>query len=259
MVDSKLEIAKKPTIQIDSTNNLPVDDNNRKNNETINPVLILCAAILSSYAIQAQSITPTKSTVEHNEHLRPCIIVHLEPETRTLKKAWVKFLKKEYDLKLKGAGFLTNKELLSAEKVVVEKLSFKEMDFYTYIVEDEKGSEMNVFVSFGYDIYVNEVDYPNEFQSMNDILAEFLRGYLPGYYNDKIKSSSKKVNSLKKEINSLTKDINKNSRKIEEHKEDAIKLNTEVSSNQEKLRSAEGSLSETEEKLKSIKAELKKL
>lgn len=222
-------------------------------------VLFICFLSSGSFTIQAQSITPTKSTIQHKEGMRPCILVYLEPNTKSLKKEWVKFLKKEYDLKLKGAGFFSNRDLLSAEQVMVERWSTKQMDFYTHIVEDEKGSEMKVFISYGYDIYVSEEDYPSEFKSMNDMLIDFLKSYLPPYYSEKMKVATKDVSALNNEIISLKKDIEKNNREIEEHEQEVTQLKSEITKNKEKLQSAEIQLKETEAKMTSIKAELKKL
>jgi hypothetical protein len=215
--------------------------------------------IASSFCVHSQSITPEKSTIEYNGSMRPSIMVHLDPKTKSLKKSWVKFLKDEYDFKLKGAGWFRNKDVLYADEVVVKRLSSKQMDFYTRVVEDENYSEMQVFISFGYDIYVNEAEYPNEFNAMNEMLVAFLKYHLPHYYSEEMKTATKRVNTLNKEINSLRKDIDKNNRDIEEHEEDATKLIMDVDVNKEKLRSAEIKLKKTEDRMKAIKKELMKL
>lgn len=225
----------------------------------IKTILAVCIFIATSLSVNAQSITPEKSTIEHNGSMRPCIVVHLDPTTKTLKKEWVKFLKKEYDFKLKGAGLFRNKDVLYAEELVVPRLSSKQMDFYTQVIEDEEHSEMKVFVSFGYDIYVNELEYPAEYKAMNEMLVAFLKVYLPSYYSGEMKAATKSVNGLNKEINSLRKDIDKNNREIEEHETEAEKLKMDVKTNKEKLQSAEMKLKETEDRMKAIKEELKKL
>src|SRR5690606_23968036 len=97
----------------------------------------------------------------------------------------------------------TNKDLLYAEDVVIEKLSSKRMNFYTQIIENEIGSEMKVFASFGYDIYIDKNETPEEYKIMNRMLNEFLNSYLPNYYKDQVKDTEKKVKDLTKEVKGL--------------------------------------------------------
>ncbi|HLV40729.1 MAG TPA: hypothetical protein VKY37_00490 [Brumimicrobium sp.] len=69
----------------------------------------------------AQDPIPKDGFIEHNGGNRPCLYVNLDPETKPLKKAWKSFLKDNYDFKIKGIGFLSNKDLLYKEDVIIEK------------------------------------------------------------------------------------------------------------------------------------------
>ncbi|MCF8299066.1 MAG: hypothetical protein K9J13_16070 [Saprospiraceae bacterium] len=227
--------------------------------KTLVIILISSLLLLNTWTVNSQSFEPKQSTVEHNKAIRPCIVVNIDPEPKTLKKAWVKFLKKEYHFKLKGKGLFNNKELLSTKEVRFEQLSSKQLDFYTQIVEDENGSEMKVFVSLGYDIYLNEQDYPGEFKLMNDMLVAFLKQYLPVYYKKDIKDSAKKVKKLKKEIASLNRNKKRNIEKIESLTKEVEKNKTSVESNSEKLVVAEEKLKAREEKLERIRSKLQAL
>ena len=145
--------------------------------------------------VNAQSlIQPFDATINHDKAQRPSIQVNLDPEPKTLKNAWKDYLKDNYNFKLKGVGFLSNKDLLSAEAITVKQISSDAMDFYTHIVEDENGSEMKVFARHGYDIYITKKNYPNEYKALREILESFIKYYLPKYYEGKIKIiPSKKV------------------------------------------------------------------
>lgn len=221
--------------------------------------LFICVALLVSLSVNAQSLVPEKSTIEHNNKMRPCLLVKLDPEPKTLKKAWIKFLQKEYDFKLKGMGWFSNKDLLYAEEVTIEKLSSKKMDFYTYVVEDENGSEMKVFASLGYDIYLNEEEYPVEFKAMNEMIVSFLKQYLPEYYNGKIYESEKRIKSLNKEIKNLKKDIKNNENNIEKLNKEIEKNKASVEDNSQKLKAAEIKLKGRQDKLERIRKKLQQL
>lgn len=220
-------------------------------------VLLIC---LGSIQVKAQgTITPFDATINYNSVERPCIQVNLDPEAKPLKKAWKKYLKDNYDFKLNGIGFLSNKDLLSAEEVTVNQISSKTMDFYTHIVKGENGSEMKLFVRLGYDVYVTNQNYPKEYAALKDILEGFIKYYLPVYYKKEIKSSEKQVNELLSESESLKDDIDKKDAKI-------VKMREEINEKEEELRLKKLALEKTErelilrkEKLERIKIQLKYL
>jgi peptidoglycan hydrolase CwlO-like protein len=222
-------------------------------------LLITGLLILSCSKIHAQSINPVKGTVDHNESNRPCIVVTLDPEIKTLKKSWVRFLRKEYDVKLKGIGLFRNSDLLHADQVVIEQLSFKQLDFYTQIIEGKTSSEMKVFASLGYDIYISEEVYPKEFIKINKMLTSFIKQFLPEYYSEQITISKNRVKTLKKEISSLKKRVKSNKKDIENHEEKVEELNISIKDNSEKLKSSEEELKNRENKLNNTKRKLQAL
>lgn len=222
-------------------------------------VLISSCLLLNSWTVSSQTFEPKQSTVEHNNGIRPCIVVNIDPEPKTLKKVWAKFLRKEYHVKLKGKGLFGNNDLLYSKEVRIDQLSSKQMDFYTQIVEDENGSEMKIFVSLGYDIYFNEEDYPGEFKLLSDILVSFLKQYLPEYYKEDIEDSAKRVKKLKKEIASLETNKKRNTERIEKLTKKVEKYKISVEDNADKLVIAEDKLKAREEKLERIRTKLQAL
>ncbi|MGV3611909.1 MAG: coiled-coil domain-containing protein [Fluviicola sp.] len=223
--------------------------------------LFICFAMLVSLNGTAQSLAPEISTIEHNDKMRTCLMVKLEPEPKTLKKAWISFLKKKYDLKLKGMGWFSNKDLLHNEEVIIPKLSPKKMDFYTSVVQDENsdGSEMKVFASLGYDIYLNEEQYPIEFKAMNEMIVSFLKEYLPKYYNKQINESAANVKSLNNDIIGLKDNIKDNQGRIEKLDKEIEKNRTSIKDDSQKLEAAEIKLKERQEELEQVKTKLEQL
>lgn len=219
--------------------------------------VVIVISILAAN-VRAQEVEPKKGTVNHNAGERPCFVINLDPEPKPLKKAWKSFLKDNYDLKIKGIGFLTNKDLLYKEDIVVEEISSKRMNFYTEIVEDEVGSEMKVFASFGYDIYIDINETPEEFKVMEKMFTDFLKYYLPKYYEGEVKATKKKVKELTKNVSSLEKDISKNKSDIENHKEEIEELTQEVAEKQSELETANVKLKERRAKLQRINEKFKK-
>lgn len=205
------------------------------------------------------SIQPFDTLIEFDGSLRPCIQVNVDPEPKTLKEAWRDYLKDNYDFKLKGIGFLSNKDLLSAEAITVTQISSKEMDFYTYITEDEIGSEMKVFVRYGYDVYVNKKSTPTDYEALSNIIDNFLKYYLPIYYQGRVDDTEKRIKKLTDETNDLQKEIEDDAYKISELKKEIEELEADLETNTERLEEANIKLIKRTEKLDRIRSQLRKL
>lgn len=115
---------------------------------------------------QTNLYTITNSQIEYDKKLRPCLSTSIDLEPKTVKKAWYSYLKKNYKVKLSGIGFLSNKELLTGEKVKIPVISNKQIDFFTNVTESSTGSDMKVFVAFGYDIFISPEKYPVEYDAL---------------------------------------------------------------------------------------------
>ena len=112
--------------------------------------IFLLAAISASSFLNAQPLIDLKdASIDFDGKQRPCILVHVDPEPDILKEKWRDYLDDNYGFKLKGIGFMSDKDMLSAKEIVLEELSSRQIDFFTRIVKDENGSEMKVFVRFG--------------------------------------------------------------------------------------------------------------
>ena len=124
--------------------------------------------VISISNLFSQSVDLSSTTVKHNKKQRDAILAEIEPAKKTVKKAWKNYLKDNYDLKLKGFGLLTNKDVLYAEDVKLNTLSDKRINFYTKFEETENTTKMIVFASFGYDIYFSSRGYSSEFSKMRE-------------------------------------------------------------------------------------------
>lgn len=216
-------------------------------------IIFVLVILLTVAHVNAQSsIQPSDTTFNYDKALRPCIQVNIDPEPKTLKKAWKKYLKDNYKVNLKGIGFLSNKDLLSAKEITLTQISSKTMDFFTYIVEDEYGSEMKVFIRFGYDIYLTKENSPNEYLVLNEIIKSFLKYYLPKYYKGQINDTEKRINTLTRESTNLKKSITSNYNRID-------KLNSKIKQQEEELRLNKAQLEVTEIKLIKRKEKLDRI
>lgn len=222
--------------------------------------ILFTAIYLITIQVYAQTtIEPLQTFIDFDNAQRPCLQVNLDPEPKELKKAWRDYLNDNYGFKLKGIGFLSNKDLLSAEEVAINQISSKVMDFYTHIVEDENGSEMKVFARHGYDIYVNEENYPTEYAAIREILESFMKYYLPTYYEERLSETEKRIEKLTKEKNNLQQEMKDDADDIAKLKKDIEERKEKLKLNEEAFEKAVIKLTKRQEKLKRIRTELSKL
>ena len=219
---------------------------------------VLIFITLVSFGAVAQISTPQDATIKYDGKERPCIMVNVDPEPKTLKKAWKEYLKDKYDFKLKGIGFLSNKDVLKAEEITIPAYSDKALNFYTEIIEDKNGSQMKVFISYGYDMYVTSNEFPKEYVLMRNDLSDFVKSYLSSYYQEIIDDTSKALKSLEKDQSKLEKNISKDSEKSKEMKEEIEELEKEISENKKELEEVKEKVSSRKIKLERVK-ERKKL
>ncbi len=175
--------------------------------------LILCGSLFS----KAQTFKIDTVQISYENKSRTCLSTLLDPEAKKVKKAWAKYLKKNYEIKLKGIGFMTNKETLKAIDVMWGTISTKRMNVYTKITTTATGCQMSFFTSLGYDIYIEPNTYPKEFKEMGNIFNTFLHEFLNKYYTNEIEVTAKKIKKLRKQKITLQKSIVKNEKQIKKN------------------------------------------
>jgi len=178
-------------------------------------ICILVMVFFNYDSLFGQDLHPTKTTVKYKKSTQSCWEVHVDPEPKTLKKAWKEFLKQNYDFRLKGIGFLANKDLLTAEEVDLPVLNANSVNFFTHIVEDDAGSAMKVFAS-DQQRFFSDTYSPESFRQLRRMLENFMKVYLVKYHRGKLNDTRKRVEELTDETMELEEDIADNMEEIEE-------------------------------------------
>lgn len=197
---------------------------------------------LVAVSLSAQTLSINRSTFEHEDKARPSLEVKVEVPPKYLKKEWEDYLKDKHDVHIKGIGFLANKDLLSAEEVVFEALSQKEMDFYTHFASAGGITTFNVFGSLGYDIYIGGDDLQAEFKTMRSIVESFLDQALPAYFAERVEEAEEKVADIQDDISDAEKDLKDNKEEIEDLQEEIADLEELLKEKKSALSSAEKEL-----------------
>lgn len=216
--------------------------------------------LLLSTSVYGQQLAPQDAEIVYEKTTRPCLAITVEPGPDLLRSEWIDYLRKQHGVKLKGDGFLTNKDVLYAEKIVIEAVSEKALDLYAEIILDENGTtSMKVFAAFGYDIFIEKTSYPNEYQALKEIMSSFLNTYIPDYYNQQLEEVQDHVKDLSKSEGKLEKSIKKNTKKIKKMTKDVEDMQEENAKNETELEEVKSTLKSERERLTELKAKINAL
>lgn len=212
-------------------------------------IILLALIIINSGLTKAQTIQIDTTQISYENKLRPSIGAQVDPEKDELTKAWADYLNKNYKVKLKGFGLFSTKEILSAEDVTIAAVSDRRMNLYTRVISLTSGSEIKIFASYGYDIYIGTSNFPKEYEALRGILNNFLLKYVNEYYSNGINSITKEIKSLSKDKVKLLKTIDKNNKKIMKMANDIAVTNATIkSSTDESIKAVEKTAKLTNDK-----------
>ena len=220
-------------------------------------VLLVALNIKLTWA-QEGNIEPIKGTVHYQETDLPCLEVHIDPETKTTKKAWKSQLKDQYDVKVNGFGLFSRKDVLYTDPVVFETISEQPIEIFAEITEDMNGTQMKVFAKQGAK-WMSEDQLSAEFEKVEEMLINFLKMYLPFHYKEKVNDVEDRIQSLKKEINKLEADINDLNNDIEEAQNKIEELQSDLKAKQIQLEASKVEMEISLEKLKCRSEKMEKM
>ncbi len=201
---------------------------------------VLISGLLFTGRAQVFNITDGNDFI--GDKARPCISVTFEPDASEAKKAWKAYLKKKYDLKLKK----DKGNDLKMEEGLFPAITSRTIDFYTRFESDKKKdkntTKMNVFVKFGYDVFLNKADNLSEYNALRTIIKDFAIEFLRGSYDEKlrilsgelIKIEKKKQKTIKDNEN-LSKNIEKNTKTIEDLKKESEDNKKQIEENKKAI------------------------
>lgn len=175
--------------------------------------LLLLFAVLIGVSVNAQTYQIDTSEISFDNKLRSCLNVKYDADAKTVKKAWNNFLKKNYDIKIKGIGLFSDKDLVSAKDVTVSSIADKRMDLYARVTDIPGGSEMKYFMSFGYDFFIGPDNYASEFAGMKKLLSDFSIDFLNDFYSGEATRLARQIKGLEKDIKKNNRSISKNNKK----------------------------------------------
>lgn len=224
-----------------------------------NKIIFLFVCFITYSIGNAQDLKPTKSKITYKSNYVACWKVLVDPEPNTIKGEWKSYVKENLYFKLKGFGLISNKDVLEAEDVLVEKISSKRLDFFTRIIESDGQTEIAIFAKHGRNSYLNSDDSKKEFKNLRNVLVDFLKVYLPTYYDEKVNVVNSNIDKLAKKANNLEERVKNNKERIAELEKENVDLAQKIEENKLKIASSKQEFIKRDEKRNKIKELLKKI
>ena len=222
-------------------------------------IIFAIMIIWASTSSNAQQLDINQTTVSYDKNSYPAYQVTLEPDTKSIKKRFKSFMDDKYDIRIKGIGFLTNKDVLSAEQSNIKTISSKTMDLYTKVIEQEGKTVLSIFGRYGYDIYISPEQDREAFQNLRTLIIDFLGVYLPEFYTDQLEEAQELVANVKRDQSSLKEDITDNKGAIQDHLDEVEQLRKENKGLLKKLDDTSSQLAKRERELNTAKKELQRI
>ncbi len=146
--------------------------------------------------------------ITHNDQRVMALKSAIEPDFNFVKKETLHFYSKHFRLSFKG------KNELVAKEAFIPEISTKRMNYYVLIESDNYGTTIYNCAQFGFDIYIDTLDYKEEFNSMKMIFSDYLNFVLTSYYKLKIKNLRKEISKQNKENKRRTRKTKQLDKKI---------------------------------------------
>lgn len=147
-------------------------------------------------------IVADTTQVTYESKLRPALSYKVDVDAKNLKKHWKDFLKKRHKTSYK----IEEKTFLVTKDIVVNTISDKRINLLAEVIEQESNSIINFSGAFGYDIYIDDKIYPNEFKGLKLFAETFLLESSTLFYADQIADLSEEISKLNNKNSSLAKD-----------------------------------------------------
>lgn len=217
---------------------------NRTNRRNAWKYLIIALSFLFVSSTTAQKLQLTEGMVNYKGEQQASITATVEPGTKNIKSALKDWMQEQFSVDLKGYGFFTNKAILSAKGVIIPTISNKRIDFFARVTPSGDKSQIQFFSSFGPEVPINEVAYPETYHALEELALDFLDDFLPEWYRSRIAEAQEVVGDLRKERERLIKDRQDSQGEIQDLRKEVLDIEEEIATTSQALDAAENNLND---------------
>lgn len=211
--------------------------------------LLFIALFISSAFAQVGRIERTK--VEHADNRVEALTVTMKPERKDIQKAFDDWMDDRYDVKMKGGGLFSDKNMERAEAVVIPAISTDNITLFAKTEETDCETRMTLFASRGLGNYIGADEY-KAFAGLENVFDGFLSDYLPEYYEERVAEAREELEELRKDVTDTEDDIADNEKKIEKLRGENLDKRKELIELEKKVSDARKMLEEREKQRRKV-------
>lgn len=214
------------------------------------PALLLFLLLSFSVSAQVGRISSTSLTYEKSQV--DALTVTIQPERKDAQKAFDDWIDDRYDINMKGGGLFGDKNIRSAEAIIIPQISPDNITLFTKTETRGGETRMSIFVSKGLGNYL-ESSETLAFSGLENLFDDFLSNYLPEYHAERVAEAQEVLEELREEYADTEKDIAKNDEEIEELEQENAELRNTLSTLSRKVKEAERNLNRRKSTRREVK------
>ena len=163
-----------------------------------------------SNSLLAQRLFIQASTIKTDDIPVDGWVINVKDDYNELSDHLRDYLKDNYDLKARKNG----KMAMTVEKVDLPKLSMKRGDLNAYFFATDTSNVIGFAFLLGYDIFVNQEDYPDEFGRLRAFVLDFMEYHYQTHYQALIDEDNKNIDGIEKDIDQTNRKIRNLEKKL---------------------------------------------
>jgi hypothetical protein len=210
-------------------------------------IFALLLIILPSIQAQQALIEPTK--LKHRQAVVDGWTTSISPEAKTTKKAWKQFVKDTYQAKVNGLGLFSNKDILTAEDVMIPTLKISPVDLYFKAIPRDSLTEISLFAYDSSNQPIN--DQSHSYQGLEHLMHHFLKNFLVEYHQQKINASKSHLEDMIEQTDDIEEEI-------VDHKESIQEMEDEIENLQYEIQELESAYERTNQKTAQAQLEIER-
>ncbi len=177
----------------------------------------------------------TDGNTEYDKKTLPSLILSLEAPVEAVYEPWQAFWEERYAIDIDRADKDRNSIAYLASQVSLPGISDKNLDLYTNVYGDERGSQVALSMAFSDTDVVDRNKYPSGYTAARAVLEEFRTYFYTGYFDRRQEEVAEALEEVRDDSQDASKDAQKARSQIEKYEKKIEKLRRKIEDTREEV------------------------
>ncbi len=198
------------------------------------PLYVLVTLI--SFPLAAQRTADIQDgNTEYDKKTLPSLILTLEAPVDAVYEPWQEFWEERYAIDIDREDKDGNSIAYLAPQVNLPGVSEKNLDLYTNVYGDERGSQVAVSMAFSETDVVDRNKYPTGYAASRAVLEEFRTYFYTAYFDKRVEEVTDALEDVRDDSQDASKDAEKARSQIEKYENKIEKLRRKIEDTREEV------------------------